>query len=50
VGQLYELRFVSFRAMKEPAHRALHPFGQIPTYEGADLAPFETEAIVFHIA
>jgi glutathione S-transferase len=36
--------------MKEPAHRALHPFGQIPTYEEDDLALFETGAIVFHIA
>jgi len=36
--------------MKEPAHLALHPFGQIPTYEEGDLALFETGAIVFHIA
>jgi glutathione S-transferase len=36
--------------MKEPAHRALHPFGQIPTYQEGDLALFETGAIVFHIA
>ena len=36
--------------MKEPAHRALHPFGQIPTYEEGDLVPFESGAIVFHIA
>src|SRR5579864_2079537 len=50
VGQLYEVRLVSFRAMKEPAHRALHPFGQIPTYEAGDLALFESGAIVFHIA
>ena len=50
VGQLYEVRLVSFRAMKEPAHLALHPFGQIPTYEEGDLALFETGAIVFHIA
>ena len=50
VGQSYEVRLVSFRAMKEPAHRALHPFGQIPTYEEGDLALFETGAIVFHIA
>ena len=41
---------VSFRALKEPAHLALHPFGQIPTYEEGDLALFETGAIVFHIA
>src|SRR6201992_1608224 len=50
VRQPYEVRLVSFRAMKEPAHLALHPFGQIPTYEDGDLALFETGAIVFHIA
>jgi glutathione S-transferase len=50
VGQPYQVRLVSFRAMKEPAHLALHPFGQIPTYEEGDLALFETGAIVFHIA
>ena len=50
VGQPYAVRLVSFRAMKEPAHLALHPFGKIPTYEEGDLALFETGAIVFHIA
>ena len=50
VGQPYEVRLVSFQAMKEPAHLLLHPFGQIPTYEEGDLALFETGAIVFHIA
>ena len=50
VGQPYKVRFVSSDAMKEPAHRALHPFGQIPTYEDGDLALFESGAIVFHIA
>jgi glutathione S-transferase len=50
VGQAYEVRLVSFKAMKEPAHLALHPFGQIPTYQEGDLALFETGAIVFHIA
>jgi glutathione S-transferase len=50
VGQPYEVRLVSFRALKEPAHLRLHPFGQIPTYEEGDLALFETGAIVFHIA
>jgi glutathione S-transferase len=49
-GQPYEVRLVSFRAMKEPAHLALHPFGQIPTYEEDGLALFETGAIVLHIA
>ncbi|MFT3923349.1 MAG: glutathione S-transferase family protein [Myxococcales bacterium] len=50
VGQPYEVRLVSFAAMKEPAHLALHPFGQIPTYEEGELALFETGAIVFHLA
>src|SRR3984957_15959965 len=50
VGQPYQVRLVSFAAMKEPAHLALHPFGQIPTYEEGDLALFESGAIVFHIA
>ena len=49
-GQPYDVRLLSFKAMKEPAHLALHPFGQIPTYEEGDLALFELGAIVFHIA
>lgn len=49
-GQRYEVRLVSFHGMKEPAHMALHPFGQIPTFEEGDLALFETGSIVFHIA
>jgi glutathione S-transferase len=50
VGQPYEVRLVSFAQMKEPAHRALHPFGQIPTYEDGDLALFESGAILLRIA
>jgi len=50
VGQPYEVRLLSFTAMKESAHLKLHPFGQIPTYEEGDLALFESGAIVFHIA
>ncbi len=49
-GQAYDVRLVSFPALKEPEHLALNPFGQIPTYEDGDLALFETGAIVFHIA
>ena len=49
-GRPYEVRLVSFAALKEPAHLALHPFGQIPTYEDGGLALFETGAIVLHIA
>ncbi len=50
VGQPYTVRLLSFTAMKAPAHLALHPFGQIPTYEEGNLVLFETGSIVFHIA
>src|SRR5689334_8860191 len=50
VGQPYEVRLVSFPGLKEPAHLALHPFGQIPTYEEGDLTLFESGAIILHIA
>lgn len=50
VGQPYEVRLLSFQAMKEPAHLARHPFGQIPTYEEGGLVLFESASIVFHIA
>ena len=50
VGQAYDVRLLSFTEMKEPAHLARHPFGQIPTYEEGDLALFESGAIIFHIA
>jgi glutathione S-transferase len=50
VGQPYDVRLLSFAAMKEPTHLSLHPFGQIPTYEDGDLVLFESGAIVFHIA
>jgi glutathione S-transferase len=49
-GLPYEVRPVSFAAMKEPAHLAVQPFGQIPTYEEGDLVLFESGAIIFHIA
>ncbi|SMO50371.1 glutathione S-transferase family protein [Paracoccus laeviglucosivorans] len=50
VGQSYDVRLLSFAAMKAPAHLRLHPFGQIPTYEEGDLQLFESGAIVLHIA
>ena len=50
VGQPYDVRLVSFAEMKAPAHRALHPFGQIPTYEEGELVLFESGSIVLHIA
>lgn len=50
VGQPYNVRLLSFAEMKEPAHWALQPFGQIPTYEEDDLVLFESGAIILHIA
>ena len=50
VGQAYDVRLLSFAALKEPAHLALHPFGQIPTYEEDGLSLFESGAIVLHLA
>lgn len=50
VGQPYDVRLLTFGSMKQPAHKARHPFGQIPTYEDGDLTLFESGAIVFHIA
>ena len=50
VGQPYDVRLVSFSEMKQPAYRALNPFGQIPTYRDGELTLFESGAIVFHIA
>jgi glutathione S-transferase len=50
VGQPYNVRLVSFEAMKQPSHLALQPFGQIPTYEDGEVALFESGAIVLHVA
>lgn len=50
VGQPYDVRLVPWRAMKEAEHRAVQPFGQIPTYQEGDLTLFESGAIVLHIA
>jgi glutathione S-transferase len=50
VGQAYDVRLLTFDEMKEPAHLALQPFGQIPTYEEGDLALFDSSAIILHIA
>lgn len=50
LGLAYDVCLVSFAEMKEPAHLAIHPFGQIPTYQEGELALFESGAIVFHLA
>jgi glutathione S-transferase len=49
-GVPYEVRLAPMAELKEPAHRARHPFGKIPTFEEGDLTLFESGAIVFHIA
>jgi glutathione S-transferase len=50
VGQDYEVRFVTFKQMKAPEHRARQPFGQIPAYEEDGLRLFESGAIIHHLA
>ena len=50
VGRAYEVRLLSFAEMKEAAHLARQPFGQIPTYEDGEVTLFETGAIVLHVA
>ncbi|MEG2805486.1 glutathione S-transferase family protein [Stenotrophomonas sp.] len=50
LGQPYDVRPVSFAAMKQPPHLARSPFGQIPTYEAGDQVLFESGAIVLHLA
>src|ERR1043165_4017664 len=50
VGQSYDVRLISFKELKEPNHRGVHPFGKIPTFEEGDLTLFESGSIVLHIA
>ncbi|SFK04681.1 glutathione S-transferase [Sphingomonas sp. NFR04] len=50
LGLAYDVRRVSFAAMKQAEHLARHPFGQIPTYEDDGLTLFESGAIVLHLA
>jgi len=50
VGMDYSVRLLTFSDLKQRAHRALQPFGQIPTYQDGTLALFESGAIVLHIA
>lgn len=49
-GQPYDVRLLSFEALKQPGHLARNPFGQIPTYEDGDLVMFESGAILLHLA
>lgn len=50
VGVPYHVRPLSLQTVKLPAHRAIQPFGQVPTYESDGVTLFESGAIVLHIA
>ncbi len=50
IGQPYDVRLLSFEAMKQPGHLARNPFGQIPTYEAGSLVLFESGGILMHLA
>lgn len=49
-GVPYDVHYLKSGEQKAPAHRALQPFGQVPTYESGEVTLFESGAIVFHIA
>lgn len=50
VGQPYGVRYLSQGSQKSPPHRAIQPFGQVPTYQDRALTLFESGAIVLHVA
>lgn len=50
LGQTSDVRLVSFAELKTPEYQALHPFGQIPTWQEDGLDLFESGAIVLHLA
>lgn len=50
IGQPYDVRLLTFAQLQQPAHRKIHPFGQIPTFEDHDLALFESGSILLHLA
>lgn len=50
VGMDYDVRILELGENKTEAHRALQPFGQIPTYSDDMVEIFESGAIVLHIA
>mgnify|MGYP000935202165 CR=1 FL=1 len=46
----YDVQLLSFAELKQPAHLARNPFGQIPTWQEGDRTLFESGAIVLHLA
>src|SRR5688500_5793887 len=49
-GQSYDVRYLPRGYQKEPPHRALQPFGQVPTFELGGLELFESGAFVLPTA
>jgi glutathione S-transferase len=45
----YSEKLLAQGEQNSAAHRAMHPFGQVPVYEEGNLALFESGAIVLHI-
>lgn len=50
VGLQYQVRPMTFQALKEPEYLAFNPFGHIPVYQDGELVLFESGAIILHIA
>lgn len=50
VGVAYDVWLLTFAQMGQAPHRAIQPFGQIPTYQEGGITLFESGAIVLHIA
>ncbi|WP_230770856.1 glutathione S-transferase family protein [Sphingomonas sp. Leaf4] len=50
IGQPYDVAYLAQGTQKREAHRALNPYGQVPTYAEGELVLFESGAIVLHLA
>ena len=48
-GTPYRVRRLDLPKNREEPHRAIQPFGQIPTYQDGDVTLFESGAIVLYI-
>lgn len=50
VSQPYDVNLITIETAKSAGHRALQPFGQVPTYRDDEVEIFESGAIVLRIA
>lgn len=50
LGVPYNVQLLGFAELKQPAHLARNPFGQIPTWQDGGQILFESGAIVLHLA